>query len=88
MSPVLDEDGHLHSKTKESIYYFKLINLEIEHIQSQFLNQYKALIEQKKLMIETYPDIFKFKYGTTIKAFCREMLLDPSECENSLYILP
>ena len=39
-------------------------------------------------MIELYPDLFKFKYGTSVKAFCREMLLDPSECENSLYILP
>ena len=39
-------------------------------------------------MITTFPDFFSFKYSTSARNFSRELLLDPSECENSLYVLP
>jgi len=35
-----------------------------------------------------YPHEFEEKYMMNILNFARELLLDPSECENALYILP
>ena len=39
-------------------------------------------------MLELYPTEFEENYAMSTENFAREMLLDPSECDNCLYILP
>lgn len=38
--------------------------------------------------VQLFPVEFMDAYLTDIQCFARELLLDPSECENALYILP
>lgn len=42
----------------------------------------------KRRLIEMYPYEFEDSYMMSVESFAREFLLDPSECENALYILP
>ncbi len=40
------------------------------------------------MFIEKYPNILEDNYMIKVENFSREMLLDPSECENAFFILP
>lgn len=42
----------------------------------------------KKILIDLYPTELEDNYMISIESFARELLLDPSECENPSYILP
>jgi len=42
----------------------------------------------KKIFIDLYPQELETKYMISAASFAREMLLDPSECENPTFILP
>lgn len=46
------------------------------------------LIENKKQLMEKYEEAFEEEYMINVENFAREMLLDPSECENAFFILP
>ena len=49
---------------------------------------YKKIIVYKKQLIEKYPSLFDDEYMINVENFARELLLDPSECENAFFILP
>ncbi len=42
----------------------------------------------KNLFVEMYPTELEDKYMVSAKSFAREMILDPSECDNPTFILP
>ena len=46
------------------------------------------MIENKKNLIQHYGEEFQDRYVMDAKDFAREMVLDVSQCENCLYILP
>lgn len=46
------------------------------------------MIQKKQQIIDKYPTIFEDEYMIQVENFAREMLLDPSECENTFFILP
>jgi len=57
-------------------------------ISKEFKSLYCRLISMKKIFVEMYPEELEDNYMVSIDSFSREMYLDPSECENSTYILP
>jgi hypothetical protein len=46
------------------------------------------MIKLKKELIEYHPFEFEDEYMMSVESFARELMLDPSECENALYVLP
>jgi hypothetical protein len=46
------------------------------------------MIERKNRLISQYPDRLDEEYMINVQSFAREMLLDPSECDNAFFILP
>jgi hypothetical protein len=49
---------------------------------------YSKMIENKNNLVKNYGEEFEFRYVMNARDFAREMILDVSQCENCLYILP
>lgn len=69
---------------------FKLTNLLIDFgmIARNLKQLYSEMMEQKNNLIKFYSDEFQNRYVLDAKDFARELVLDMSQCENCLYILP
>ena len=62
--------------------------LELDGIFREFQTLYSELVRNKKQFVQMYPTEFEDTYMMDVEGFARELMLDPSECENALYILP
>ena len=66
----------------------KLISIDVDKICNELQSLYSQVITEKNQLIDKYNDKFEQEYMISAKSFAREMLLDPSECENAFFILP
>ena len=62
--------------------------IENEKIFSELHSLYLRIMKNKKIFVDKYPSQLEDLFVVNVQSFSREMLLDPSECENAFFILP
>ena len=70
------------------VHILKLTCLDFSQISKEFQTLYRELISLKKLFISMYPTELEDKYLVSAESFARQLMLDPSDCDNPTFILP
>ena len=65
-----------------------LFLIDFTNIAHKLQQLYSRTIQNKYNLIHNYADEFQDRYVMDVKDFARELILDVSQCENCLYILP